>query len=286
MTAVHMPLALEFEVVCRSFARWIVQQKRLRRPSGLFLVGANGTIGQGKTVFSLAVAKHLDSLLKPEEGHAVTRSLDDYYLPKAERYRPEFLARGYNPEGIPNRGPAGTHDTARLWQDIQAMEATGDNLELPSFDKQIDDRSSEPYRIFCRVGVFILEGWFVGAKTRVDPGQAKPGLKRSVAEALRGYQTIFDRLDALWVFEPPKTFDEIVAQRIEQQHTLNRDTIKTGMTPDQIRRFIDYFYKDSWQSGLTSPTPPREAASFWAVADSHHRFLRISPNLPFAASRG
>ena len=122
----------DFEEVCRSFARWILQQKRLRRPNILFLVGVNGTIGQGKTVFSLAVAKQLNELLKPEEGQAVTRSLDDYYLSKAERYQPEFLARGYNPNGIPNRGPAGTHDTAKLWQDIQAMEAMANPSPPPS----------------------------------------------------------------------------------------------------------------------------------------------------------
>jgi len=37
----------------------------------------NGTIGQGKTVFSLAVAKQSEYSLRPEEGQAITRSLDD-----------------------------------------------------------------------------------------------------------------------------------------------------------------------------------------------------------------
>jgi len=281
---------LEFEAVCRAFARWIVEQKRLRRPSSLFLVGVNGTIGQGKTVFSLAVTQHLNSLLKPEEGQALTRSLDDYYLPKAERYRPEFLARGYNPQGIPNRGPTGTHDTVRLLGDIQKMEqglkssspaaAGGGPIELPVFDKQADDRSLEPYRVSDKVGVFILEGWFVGARTDADPKKADPGLKRSVAEALKDYKPVFDRLDALWVFEPPRTLEEIVAQRIEQQDTINRETGRKGMTPDQIHRFIDYFYKDSWQHGVTSPTPSREAASFWAVTDHHRRFIKIEPPFP------
>ena len=113
-----------------------------------------------------------------------------------------------------------------------------------------------------KVGVFILEGWFVGARTDVDPMKANPGLKRSVAVALKDYLPIFDRLDALWAFEPPGSIDQIVDQRIEQEETLRRTTVstgltgQTGMTPAQIRRFIDYFYKDSWQEGVTSPVPP------------------------------
>ena len=228
--------------------------------------------------------------MSPEEGQAITRSLDDYYLPKAVRYRQDFLARGYNPEGIPNRGPAGTHDPARLWTDIVKMErsllpsspaaAGGGPIDLLNFDKQTDDRSPEPYRVFGKVGVFILEGWFVGARTDADPMKADPGLKRSVAQALKDYKPVFDRLDALWVFEPPDAVEEIAAQRIEQQATINRATGQTGMTPAQIRRFIDYFYKDSWQEGLTSPTPLPEASAFRAVTDVHHRFLKITPDLP------
>ena len=240
----------------------------------------------------MAVAKHLNHLLNPEEGQAITRSLDDYYLPKAERYRPEFLARGYNPKGIPNRGPAGTHDVQRLSSDIRKMEEARSGLELPVFDKQTDDRSLEPYRVDGRVGVFILEGWFVGAQTDIDPLKAGPGLKRSVAASLKDYKPIFDRLDALWVFEPPRTLKEIVAQRIEQEETLKRvtgltgNTGSTGMTPVQIRRFIDYFYKDSWQDGVTSPIPLRTTAAFRADTDMHHRFLNITPHLPLASSRG
>ena len=80
---------------------------------------------------------------------------------------------------------------------------------------------------------------------------ADPGLKRSVAEALKSYKPIFDRLDALWMFDPPRDLEEIITQRIEQQDTLNRGSGKVGMTCAQISRFIRYFYEDSWQPGHT-----------------------------------
>jgi pantothenate kinase-related protein Tda10 len=280
---------LESEAVYHSFASWIVSQKRKRRPKGLFVVGVNGTVGQGKSYFSREVVRHLNRLLAPEEGQALTQSLDDYYLPKVERYRPEFLARGYNPEEVPNRGPAGTHDVARLWGDILKLEQSqkpsspavtgGGPIDLPVFDKQTDDHSVEPYRVIGKVGVFILDGWFLGCRTTVNPAQCDPGLKRSVAEALQNYRPIFQRLDALWAFEPPKSLDEIVAQRIEQQETLNRETGETGMSREEIARFVRYFYVDAWQKGVTSPAADPRVVSFRAITDVRHQFLEITPFL-------
>jgi pantothenate kinase-related protein Tda10 len=239
----------------------------------------NGSLGQGKTYFSQALVTCLNALLTSDEGQAITRSLDDYYLTHAERYRPEFLALGYNPKGISNRGPAGTHDVERLLRDLEVLERSGPDsrVGLPSFKKEIDDRSPELYQVEGKVGVFILEGWFIGAHTNVDPSKADPGLKRSVASALVTYKPVFDRLDALWVFGSPPSLEDIVAQRMEQEETLRRQTGKTGMTSDQIRRFVDYFYKESWQDGVTSPFPPRKAATFWASMDIHHRFIKIEP---------
>jgi len=272
---------LESESVYRIFSEWILAQKRRLRPAELYVVGVFGSVGQGKTFFSRAITSHLNALLKPEEGQAITRSLDDYYLPKAERYRPEFLALGYNPQGISNRGPAGTHDTERLLHDLRMLEESGpsSNIELPAFEKQNDDRAPQPYHVQGKVGVLVLEGWFIGANTTVDLARTSPGLKRSVATALKKYKPIFDRVDALWAFEPP-ALEDIVAQRIEQEETLRQKTGKAGMTPEQIRRFVDYFYKQSWQDGVTSPVPPREAAAFWATTDLHHSFLTIGPAWP------
>jgi D-glycerate 3-kinase len=240
-------------------------------------VGVNGSIGQGKSFFSREIVSRLNPLLTAYEGQAITRSIDDYYLSKAERSTPQFIARGYNPQGISNRGPAGTHDVERLNHDITALEESrnGSVVDLPSFDKRTDDRSLEPYRIAGKVGVFILEGWFVGDETDVDAMKAPVGLKRSVALALKTYQPIFRRLDALWAFNPPGSLEVIISQRVEQEETLRQKTEEVGMTPAQIRRFVEYFYKDSWQEGVSSPFPSKESVSFWAVTDIHHRFVRI-----------
>ena len=47
---------MDFHGVVRTFAEWVIQKKRLLRPEKPFVVGIQGTIGQGKSTLSAAVA--------------------------------------------------------------------------------------------------------------------------------------------------------------------------------------------------------------------------------------
>jgi D-glycerate 3-kinase len=257
-------------------AQWILRRKR-SLPGKLFVFGVNGTIGQGKSVLAESLVVLLNQLLRPEEGRALTRSLDDYYLPKVLREKPEFRALGYDPgPGVSNRGPAGTHDVRRLCGDMNILEraSEGTITELPRFDKQADDRAAEPYPFFGRAAVFILDGWFVGCETSVDWRNLSAGLKRSAGKALPEYAPAFDRLDGLWAFEPPP-IKQILVDRLNQQAYLDRSSGRSGMSPDSIKRFVRYFYEDSWQPGLTSCFPAEERVSFWAKVDSSHEFISV-----------
>jgi len=269
---------LEFPAVVSDFARWIVAQKRRTRPAGLYIAGITGSIGRGKSTFCRSLVPVLNALLKPDEGRAIARSLDDYYLPKALRYSSEFLARGYNPAGIPNRGPAGTHDLAAVQADLEAFEKSSSSsiFQLMMFDKQSDDRWPERLDLRGKIGVLLFEGWFVGASTDLDVEKMPPGLKRSVALALPGYKPFFDRLDALWAFKPVPV-ETIIRNRLEQQKTLDHESGRMGMTLEEIRRFVGYFYEDSWEPGLDSPVPPDKNVSFWADVDNAHRFISLEP---------
>lgn len=259
-----------------TFADWIVEQKRRKHSQRLFVVGITGSIGRGKSTFCRSLIPALNALLKPDEGQAIARSLDDYYLPRAQRYSPEFLSRGYNPSGISNRGPAGTHDLAMLRAEMDDFEKSSNSSVLPlvTFDKQSDDRAAERVKVQGKVGVLLFEGWFVGASTKAETGNLPPGLKRSVALALPGYKPFFDRLDALWAFKPVP-LETIIKNRIEQQQTLDKQSGRVGMTPEEIRRFAQYFYQDCWEAGVDSPVPPDKNVSFWADVDDSHRFISI-----------
>jgi len=155
---------------------------------------------------------------------------------------------------------------------------SGRPVELPLFDKLADDRSLRTAPVRKKVGVFLLEGWLVGCRTDADPQKADPGLRRSVAEALKDYRPVFGRLDALWAFEPPTDMEQIILQRLEQEESLKQpagSSHQAAMTPDQVRRFVRYFYEDAWQPGITSPGPPEESITFRALTDARHQFTQI-----------
>ncbi|MFT5139718.1 MAG: D-glycerate 3-kinase [Lysobacterales bacterium] len=89
-------------------------------------------------------------------------SLDDYYLPKAQRLK---LARSEH-SLFEVRGVPGTHELDLLLVHLQAlMDPDHGHIEMPQFDKSLDDRNEEPKMIkagFVPAFIFI-EGWIVGA---------------------------------------------------------------------------------------------------------------------------
>jgi len=259
-------------------ARWILLEKARRRPRGLYVFGITGTIGGGKTTLARILEFLLNRLAPADPGRALRLSLDDYYRPKAARSRPAFRRRGYRAPGLSNRGPAGTHDVALLWKHLQAMgrrRARG-ILRLPSFDKQKDDRRAEPRIVRGPVGVVLLEGWFLGCRTDPPLQRMSTPLRRSVARALPAYRKLFDRLDALWAFDPP-SMREIMANRLRQERALFPRTGRRGMNPREIRRFVRYFYRDAWEPGASAPEPDPGRVTFRAAMTRGFRIHRLRP---------
>jgi D-glycerate 3-kinase len=258
-------------------AQWILEQKRARSHR-VYVFGINGTVGRGKTTLAEALHLILQEVLPAFSGQPLVLSLDDYYLPKKSREQPAFRARGYDPEGISNRGPAGTHDIGRLRHDLKSMEVSTSRsrFDLPVFDKQADDRLARPRQVQGKVGVVLLEGWLVGCRTDVPLYRMSSELRRSVAQALHDYRPVFDRLDALWAFRPP-SIAQTIHQRWRQQQNLDRLSGREGMGLDQVRRFVNYFYRDAWEPGLSSPVPSESRVSFWASMNSDYRFTDIRP---------
>ena len=259
------------------FAQRIVEEKRATRPDGVYVVGVYGSQGRGKTTLSQALTRVLNYLLDAEaDGQAVARSLDDYYLPRAEREAMRPL--GYDPgEGISNRGPPGTHDTELLLRTIRLCDESSRDSVIPMtiFDKGVDDLSAKPLIVHERVGVFVLEGWFVGCNTNITQYPSDP-FKRRVAEALvRDYKPVFDRIDALWAFDTPP-IEEIKRQRIQQEETRRlAEPDKPGMTDAQLGSFVDYFYQDPWDWEQTSPVPKFQDVTFCSIIDAERRVASI-----------
>lgn len=117
------------------------------------VVGVSGPQGSGKsTACAQAVAALAAGGLR-----AASLSLDDLYLPRAERER---RARHLHPLQL-TRGAPGTHDAALGLALLEAVRR-GEAAEAPRFDKRTDDRAAEGVRLPAGLDVLLFEGWCLG----------------------------------------------------------------------------------------------------------------------------
>jgi pantothenate kinase-related protein Tda10 len=209
----------------------------------------------------------------------VARSGDDWYLGRAARE--PLRALGYDPgvPGVTNRSGPGTHDLAWLRRNLAELErSTADSvIAMGNFDKRADDQPTGPDRYFevhGRVGVFLFDLWFAGATTDVDPARLPDGLRRRVAEQLRGWGPVFDRMDALWSFEWP-SFEQMVRDREAQEVLVERRRGSRGLSTGPVRAFMTYMVERMWDWQTTSPVPAEHAVTFRARRDENHRIIAV-----------
>lgn len=260
------------ESVYLPLAQWI-QSSQTQNPHRVFIFGIAGAMGSGKTVLSQRLEFVLNYIRPSSAGRTISLSLDDFYLSHAERSHTEFLSQGYDPgEGISNRGPAGTHDLLLMKSIFDQLEfSTNESIiRLLQFDKATDDRMRHDREIHGKVDAVIWDGWFLGAAAPLKPENASTVLNRSVAHALKKYQSFFDRLDALlYLTHPP--YQDIQRNREKQEQTLERLTGKRRMTPEQIDRFVRYLFQDSWCVGVSSPEPEQRRITFQVRVQDDYR---------------
>lgn len=137
--------------------------------AGFFAAGLSGAPGSGKSALAHLVAE----LVRRIGTEVLVMSLDDYYLPRAERAAMASAHPLWAQRGVP-----GTHDWARLLSDFDRIRrGETENLRLPRFDKASDDRAPEASfpNIVRPPRVVILEGWLIGA-----PPQQQDRLKDPV----------------------------------------------------------------------------------------------------------
>lgn len=184
-------------------------------------------------------------------GSTVVLSLDDYYLPRAER---KTLGRDFHPL-LAQRGVPGTHDLDLLFGHIdRLLGGRGDGLALPVFDKSSDDRRPDARLLEALpgpVGV-ILEGWFVGLtpengaalsapRTPLEQSQDTDGRwRRYVNGALDDFeQRLCARKPTRWQLLPPG-WDEVLAWRWTQEQDLPQERRRL-QGPDDVAEFLGTF---------------------------------------------
>jgi D-glycerate 3-kinase len=225
---------------------------RARLSDYMVLVGLCGVQGSGKTTAAAALVE----LLTREDLPAVALSIDDFYLPHAQRLE---LARSVHPL-LATRGVPGTHDVELALATIDSL-ADDDTTLVPVFNKATDDRL--PRRQWREVSgrrrVVILEGWCVGASPQAGADLVEPinalerdedaqGIWRGyVNAALTGpYRPLFDRLAPLALLAAP-SFEVVRDWRGEQERKLRERIAREGgdasrlMDDAQLLRFISHY---------------------------------------------
>ena len=216
------------------------------------IIGVNGAQGSGKST----LCKLLQIVL--EEGFAkrvTTFSIDDIYLTHAER---ETLAEKIHPL-LKTRGVPGTHDVGlglQLLTDLRGIEA-GESINIPVFDKSIDDRSAEKdfRQVTGPIDLVLFEGWCVGAKPQRDPALALPFnslerledpdqvWRRYVNDQLKNdYKRLFREIDFLIMLEIPE-ISSVMEWRSKQERKLAKASPGGHKIMDTaaLQRFIMHY---------------------------------------------
>jgi D-glycerate 3-kinase len=225
---------------------------RARLSDHMVVVGLCGAQGSGKSTAAAALVE----ILHRDELPAVALSIDDFYLPRAERIS---LAQTTHPLLI-TRGVPGTHDVELAQATIDSLAGPEPTL-LPSFDKAVDDRRprSQWKAVHGPMRVLILEGWCVGALPQPAGQLSQPvnTLERDedpdgrwrgyVNAALTGrYRALFDRLSPLVLLAAP-SFEVVRRWRGEQEQRLREKLASEGgdasrlMDDAGISRFIAHY---------------------------------------------
>lgn len=223
--------------------------------TGPLLVAVNGCQGSGKTTLCAYLLARLEAI---DGLRAVSLSLDDFYLTRAER---EALAADVHPL-LRTRGVPATHDMALLDTTLDALLAPRgpEPVAVPRFDKAVDDRRprSDWEQVTGPVDIVLLEGWCLGARPQSAAQLARPvnRLERDedpdgrwrtcVNDALaRDFPALYQRVH-YWVMLQAPSFAAVYAWRLEQEHKLRLATDGDGqglMSDTAVARFIQFYQR-------------------------------------------
>jgi D-glycerate 3-kinase len=219
------------------------------RGSRPLIVGICGSQGSGKST----VCRTLTTRFSEAGLKVANLSLDDWYLPLAERVK---LAKHVHPL-LRTRGVPGTHDTKLGVHTLNALAHPGRVL-LPRFDKAVDDRRprSQWDALEGPAQLVLFEGWCVGARPQglealdqpVNQLEANEDVdgrwRRYVNDALGGeYQRLFAKIDLLVLLAAP-SFDVVLKWRTQQEHELraqSRSGSSGVMTDAALARFVQHY---------------------------------------------
>ena len=211
-------------------------------------IGLSGGQGAGKST----LAGLMVEALALAGRRAAACSLDDFYLPQAERLK---LARSVHPL-LATRGPPGTHDVALALTTLDDALA-GRSVCLPRFDKGRDEpRPRDEWLEAESVDALVFEGWCLGVEPQPEAMLASPvnrleaeedadGRWRAYVNAACGdYGRLWQRVD-WWIYLDVPDMDAVRRWRMAQERAL---ASSRRMSDAQLDRFIAHYERlTRWQ---------------------------------------
>jgi len=260
---------------------------KLEKP---LFVGINGCQGSGKSTLAALAVAYFKTL---HRKNSVAISIDDFYLTLGQRQK---LAERVHPL-LRTRGVPGTHDLELARKTLDAMAAGQGPVLIPRFNKAADDREPESAWSTTKtpVDIVIIEGWCMGASPQtadqlhlpvneLEQFEDRSGVWREYVNhhLATDYADLFRRIDK-WVMLKAPSFDCVYRWRLEQEEKLRaslaakpRDKANDHlMSPQQIRRFIQYYQRVT-EHALN--TLPQEAQVVFEM-DSNRQIFKLHDTL-------
>jgi len=243
---------------------WISKRVNKKKP---LIIGLAGGQGSGKTTISSILTLILKKYFKL---NVFKVSIDDFYKTRKDR---KSLSKNKH-SLLMTRGVPGTHDVDLMLNFFKKIKDKNfKSLQIPTFDKAIDDRRQKSFwdKIKTKPDIVIFEGWCVGARPQSSSQLEKPinslekvydqGAKwrNHVNDQLKTkYKILFKQLDEL-LYLKAKNFSLLREWRLKQERKLsvqtkNKKNIKIMSSGDVInfmqtyQRITQQMFKDAIKS--------------------------------------